>query len=64
MASQSVASADSFNKQRLQFYAVRLEALVKEYFTRNDDITDCESSDSNAEGFPNINVFSFIIIYS
>ena len=42
----------------------RLEVLVTEYFTGNDDITDCESNDSDAEGFLNITVFSFIIIYS
>ena len=27
-----------------------LEALVQEYFTGNDEITDCESSDSDEDG--------------
>ena len=71
MASRSVASALTLLTSKGYDFMVsdspdnsRLEALVKEYFTGNDDITDCESSDSNAEDFPNITVFSFTIIYS
>ena len=71
MASRSVASALTLLTSEGYDFMVsdspdnsRLEALVKEYFTGNDDITDCESSDSDAEGLPNITVFSFTIIYS
>ena len=70
MASRSVASALTLLTSEGYDFMLsdspdnnRLEALVKEYFTGNDDITDCESSDSDAEGFPNINVFGFIISY-
>ena len=71
MASQSVASALTLLTSEGYDLMLsdspdnnKLEALVKEYFLGNNNITDCENSDSDAEGFPNINVFSFIIIYS
>lgn len=57
MASQSVASALSvLTSDGFSFTSsdspdnCALEALVQEYFTGNDEITDCETSDSDAEG--------------
>ena len=58
MASKSVASALSLlTSEGLSFTSsdspdhAALEALVQEYFTGSDEITDCESSDGDAEGF-------------
>ena len=57
MASRSVASALSLlTSESFSFVPSdspdndKLEALVREYFTGNDEITDCEESDSDVEG--------------
>ena len=57
MASRNVASALSLlTSEGLNFTSsdspdnAELEALVQEYFTGSDEITDCESSDDDAEG--------------
>ena len=46
-----LTSSDSPDNENLQ-------ALVLEYFTGNDEITDCESSD-NEDGTKNVKMFSF-----
>jgi len=64
MASRSVASAlslltgEGFGVTRTLADSTdsdKLEALVQEYFTGNDDITDYESSDSEVEGIQKSN---------
>ena len=69
MASRSVASALTvLTSEGFSFMPSdspdddKLEALVQEYFTGNDEITDSEGSDSKAEGIQRI-VFCFIIKY-
>ena len=57
MTSRSIASALSILTGKTFGFTVldspdntNLEAFVQEYFTRNDEITDCESSNSKVEG--------------
>ena len=70
MASRSVASALTLLTSKSFSFVPshshdndKLEVLVSEYFTGNDEITDCEESDSDVKGILYTFHYIFILDY-